>query len=222
MSGTFGVMNGHVISCAEAATYRDTMLIRQYDALLRGYDAGREERRKKAQTELASHIVKAEQAWKKADVALRKRTFGQIAAMAAAVGGKATAGWATSRQGLSALDREVAKELYEPSVYVTEKVSSAAYTSPEIDPVDIAQMGASLIIAVAGTATMSAALFAAGLAYGGVQGWGLYSEYVATRAEYEADVATTRRAIESIALKSVDGQIARLFGMANDIAAKCG
>jgi len=84
--------------------------------------------------------------------------FGQIAAMAAAVGGKATAGWATSRQGLSALEKEVAKELYERSVYVAEKASSAAYTSPEIDPVDIAQMGASLIVTVAGTGTMSAAL----------------------------------------------------------------
>jgi hypothetical protein len=31
-----------------------------------------------------------------------------------------------------------------------------------------------------------------------------------------------RRAIEAIAARSVDGQLARLIGMANDIAAKCG
>jgi hypothetical protein len=222
MAGNFGVLNGRVITCAEAATYRDTVLIRQYDALVRDYDAGREDRKKRVQAELASQIASAEKAWKTADAALRKRMFGQIAAMAASLGGKATSGWATSRQGLTALEKKVAEELYERSVYFTEKLSSAAYTSPDVDPVDIAQMGASLIISVVGTATMSAALFGAGLAYGGVQGWGLYTEYVAARAEYEGDVAAMRRAIEAIAARSVDGQLARLIGMANDIAAKCG
>jgi hypothetical protein len=50
----------------------------------------------------------------------------------------------------------VAGELYERSTYLTEKIASAAYTAPDINPVDIAQMGASLIIAVVGTSLMSA------------------------------------------------------------------
>lgn len=222
MAKNFGVLNGRVVTCAEAAHYRDTVLVRQYDALIRNYDAGREDRRKRVQTELLQHIAGVEKVWQTAEPALRKRIFGQAAALAVAIGGKATAGWATSRQGLSGLEREVAKELYERSLYVTEKVSSAAYTSPDIDPADIAQMGASLIITVAGTAVMSHALFFAGLSYGAVQTWGAYSEYVAAKAEYEGNVATMRRAIETIAAKSVDGQVARLIAMANEIAAKCG
>jgi hypothetical protein len=222
MAKNFGVVNGRVISCAEAAQYRDTVLIRQYDAMIRDYDAGKEERIKKALAELSNHIASAEQAWKTAGATLRKRMYGQMAALAVAAGAKATAGWATSRQGLTALEKEVAGEMYERSTYFTEKISSAAYTAPDIDPVDIAQMGASLIIAVVGTPVMSAALFGAGLAYGGIQGWGMYSDYVATQAEYEGDVATLRRSIETIAARSVDKQVTRLIGMANDIAGTCG
>ena len=82
--------------------------------------------------------------------------YDQIAALALAAGGRATAGWATARPGLTALEREVAGKLYERSTYLTEKIASAAYTAPDINPVDIAQMGASLIIAVVGTPLMSA------------------------------------------------------------------
>ena len=70
--------------------------------------------------------------------------------------------------------------------------TSAAYTSPDINPVDISQIGASLILTVIGTPVTTAALFGTVLAYSGVQGWGLYSEDVATRTEYEGDVASHR------------------------------
>lgn len=218
----FGVVNGRVITCSEAAQFRDNVLIRQYDALMRDYDAGKEQRRQQVLTELTQHLDNAEGVWSGAEPILRKRIFGQLAAMAVAVGANKTAGWASARSGLSGTEAAVAGELYQRSAYVTEKISSAAYTAPDISPVDIAQMSAGLFIAVAGTVVMSEALFFSGLAYGAIQTWGAVSDYIATKNEYEGDVATMRRAIEGIATKSVDGQIRRLLNMANDIAASCG
>lgn len=56
MGKQFGVIGGRVISCEEAVEYRDTVLVRQYDALVRGYDAGRAQRKALADLHVLSTI----------------------------------------------------------------------------------------------------------------------------------------------------------------------
>jgi hypothetical protein len=221
MGKQFGVIGGRVISCEEAVEYRDTVLVRQYDALVRGYDAGRAQRKALVLAELQQHLDQAEIAWKKADAAQRGWVFGQIAALAVGIGGGATAKWATSRGALSAVEKAVAQEIHERGVYAVQKIAESAFTAPDIKPVEIGLMGASLVIAVAGTAAMSGAVLGAGLVYGGVQTWMEFSQHVATKAEYASDAATMRAAMTRIANNSVEGQIDRLLKMTNEIAGTC-
>jgi hypothetical protein len=58
-------LNGHIITCAEAARYRDNVLIKEYDAISARYADGTAERQKLVLQKLNAQLKQLDDKWAK-------------------------------------------------------------------------------------------------------------------------------------------------------------
>lgn len=214
--------HGKWVTCAEATEYRDTELVKEYDLLDKDYASGKAARQKIVREELNKHLDALLKDWDRKGAKLRKERAGEGVALALATASFATGKWLNTRQGMSETNRRVAEHLVERGATLTAVVEKSV-TTGKVDSWEIASMPIGLVaplIPVVGPA-IATGMFTWTTGKSVIDTRIAFAEYALAEKEYQGEAQTLRAAIERLALRSVENQLAGLNALKTQIDRTC-
>ena len=215
----FGRINGRIVSCDEAAKYRDTTLLVEYDLVNAMYEDGTEFRKKLVVAELERYLADLESNWATLNsVGKKKIATNAVALMLAAIG-NATAKWAELRPDLSEVQKQAIYILSDRSATLTSSILRAGLTN-EVSLRDIALLPVSTV-AAACYPPADAVLFAIGAGIGLIELGSSVGDWYLANQDYQKEAKTLRETIKKLSEKTVEQQLKRIEEAKNEIDKAC-
>ncbi len=216
---TYGVIGTVVVDCAEATKYRDGELFSEFSLLLDNYDKGREVRRAETMATLQQNLADLEASWAATGAVGRRKIAANAVALALASASAGTAKWIKAKDGLNDQQRIAADELLSRSATLTSSVVSGGFTG-SIDVSDLVLLPVNTISSVLfPPAALGLTVYSIGK---GLIGTGFsLADYYLDKDVYQAEAKMLRETITKIAMRSADGQIARINKIKNEIDKTC-
>jgi hypothetical protein len=209
---------GRIISCAEAAAYRDNILLKEYDALSARYADGTADRQKLVMDKLNRQLQQLDEKWAKTAPELKKRVAAQWVALTLSVVGTATGEWAAAR--VTADNRVAVKILADRAAFASSSINSAVMTG-KIGVSDVALLPISAIVSVTfPPASLSITVLSLGL--GAIDQYENLADLDLERSEYSASAEILKTALRNLAAKSVASQLQKVNQVKNEIDRACG
>jgi hypothetical protein len=210
-----------VITCQQAAKYRDTRLLMEYDAAIREYDAGRERRIQLAKEKFNTHIATIKREWNKANAANRRKLAANSVGLVLSVGGVAASAWMKSRTGLTEVEKQGADILINRGTTFIETAISRGLTG-DINTASILLLPVLTVAAVVSSPVVGFSAAAVGIGIGAIGFGDSLANYFLDESHYQNNVDVFVSALESLSVRSVSSDIAKIMQIKNEIDGLCG
>ena len=218
----FAVIPGvGVITCQQAAEFRDTRLLMEYDAAIREYDAGRERRIQLTQENFNTHIVTIKQEWNRANAANKRKIAANGVGLALSIGGVAAGSWMNARAGLTAVEKQSADILLNRGATFIETAVSGGLTG-DINTASILLLPVLTVAAVVSSPVVSVAAAAAGIGIGLIGLGESLADYFLDESDYQNNMDIFVSALKNLSERSVSSDIAKIMQIKNEIDVACG
>jgi len=219
-SKQFAVLNGKIVTCAEAFKFRDGRLHEELLVLLKAYDKDKATRQKEIRAEFQKHIAQLEKDWADAKPEMQKTIIVNSISLIFSIGGDHLGKTMSKISGLTGLEKNAAEFVTSRSLETKGLIIKAGFKQ-DIPPSDL--IGLPLgIVAALGTPIIGQAVLAYGIGTGvvslGIAGY----DYYLTEVQYDQDIDNLKKALDRLIDRSVDLQIGRINSLKNDIDARCG
>ncbi|MCU7886351.1 MAG: hypothetical protein KZQ82_19355 [Candidatus Thiodiazotropha sp. (ex Lucinoma annulata)] len=217
----FAVVPGvGVITCQQAVDYRDGKLFAEYEAALRTYDAGKEDRIRLVRQEFVAQKARIIQEWKSANEANKRKVAANAVGVALSGGGLATAKWMNTRTALTPIEKQGAEILIDRGTTFIDTAISGGLTG-DISTTGLVLLPVLTVVGIVASPVVSATVTAVGIGVGVIGLADSLWKYFIDEQDYANDANQFADALERLAEKSVSRQISDIMRVKNEIDQKC-